>query len=128
MDNQNKINIPGFEMVFEEALKSEPDFLLPADFAEQLSAKLGKQAIWRQYVQEFLTYLIVFAIIAGLSIAAVFWIDGRLIHKIATFIMQQYFLIIGLNLLLVFILFADKVLLRYFYFRINEKHSHTSLK
>lgn len=121
MDQHKKISEQELDMLLGEALKTEPDFLLPADFAEQLSAKLRTQTLWRQSMQEFFLYLAAFLAIAGLAVATLFWIDTAIWGQITSFIKQQYSLIIGINVLLVFVLFTDRVLLRYFHFRLNEK-------
>ncbi len=121
MEHHNKIPDRELDQILDETLKSEPDFNLPSDFAELLSLKISKQSVLKQYINEFFLYLSVFMAIAGLSIATIYWMDQTILDQIILFIQQKYLAIIGINLILVFILFTDKVLLRYFHFRINEK-------
>ena len=100
-----------------EALKAEPEFVLPAGFADDLAVKIGRKFAWQQYLREFLIYLGVIAGIALVSVAiAFFWFNADL-KKWTDFLVSNVVLVAGINLLFVFVLFIDRVLLRYFMFR-----------
>ena len=121
MEDYKNISDKEIDRLLDEALKSEPDFSLPSGFAEQLTVQLSTQSRWNQYMQEFLLYLSLFILLGGLAIATLFWMETSTWTQMLTFIKQQYSFIIGINILLIFILFADRVLLRYFNFKIHEK-------
>lgn len=102
------------DKLIDEVLKAEPEFVLPASFADDLANKVGRKFAWRQYVREFLIYLGVIAGIALVSLAmAFFWFHADL-GKWTDFLVSNIVLVVGINLLLVFVLFIDRVLLRYF--------------
>ena len=101
----------------DEALKTEPRFSLPGNFAEMVAGKVSRKFAWEQYFKEFLIYLSVFV---GMGIAsagmAFIWFDAD--WKVwFDFIISNVGLVAGINVLSVFVLFADRVLLRYFMFK-----------
>jgi hypothetical protein len=120
VDRNNRLE-HDFEILIDKALKTEPDYQLPDNFAEQLTAKLGTQTFWKQSMQEFILYLGALLVIAGLAIATLLWMDHSFWQQLIAYFNQQYSLIIGIYVLLIFVLFVDRVLLKYFHFRINEK-------
>jgi polyferredoxin len=101
--------------VLDEALKSEPDFTLPENFAADLIVQLNKQISVRQYIFEFLLYLAVFVFLAGATFASFLWLNSDILQSIKLFVSEHLTLLIGINLLLIFTLFADRVLLPYFH-------------
>ncbi len=108
------------EKIVDEALKSEPNFSLPDNFAEMVAEKVGRKFAWQQYVMEFLIYLGAFVGIAIISAAiALIWYDTNWTEWL-NFILTNVGLVVGINFLAVFILFADRVLLRYFMFKAEE--------
>ena len=105
------------EKLLDEALKTEPKFILSENFAEKLAEKVGHELAWYQYFREFLIYL---GVIAGLLVVPVviqfLFFDASLklwLNKIA----ENVTLFAGVAFLLVFVLFTDRVLLRYFLHR-----------
>ena len=54
-------------MFLDEALKHEPDFFLPDDFADKMALKIEKRLAWSQYLKEFTIY---FGVIAGIIVIA----------------------------------------------------------
>ena len=103
--------------IVDEALKTEPRFLLRADFAEMVAGKVSRKFAWEQYLKEFLIYLYVFV---GMGIAAAgmafIWFDVNW-KEWLDFIITNAGLVSGINILAIFVLFADRVLLRYFMFK-----------
>ena len=103
--------------IVDDALKSEPNFSLSDNFAERVAEKVSRKLAWQQYVKEFLIYLGAFVGIAMVSAAiALIWYDTNWTEWLNFFISNAG-LVVGINFLAVFILFADRVLLRYFMFR-----------
>jgi hypothetical protein len=105
------------DKLLDEVLKTEPQFELSDKFAEVLAEKIGRKFAWQQYFSEFLIYL---AAILGFIAVSVsiqfFWFEADWVQWLH-FIGQNISLILGINFLVVFILFADRVLLRYFLHR-----------
>lgn len=110
-------NMMNTEKWIDEVLKSDPGFVLPDNFADEIARKAGRKFVWRQYLHEFLVYL---AVIGGIVVVAAaiaflwFHADWKQWLKLLS---ANAVLVVAANLLLVFVLFADRVLLRYFMYR-----------
>jgi len=104
-----------------QALKQEPDFSLPDNFADVLAEKTGRQFAWSQYIREFLIYL---AVLAGISVVvagmSLIWFQNDW-KRWFDFIVSNVWIVAAINFLLLFTLFTDRVLLRYFLFRAELK-------
>jgi hypothetical protein len=101
----------------DEVLKAEPKFVLPENFADSLAQKMARKFAWEQYLIEFLIY---FGAIVGLIVvsgAIQFVFLGAQWKVWLQFIAGNIFVLSGITLLLVFILFVDRVLLRYFLYK-----------
>lgn len=105
------------DKLLKEVFTTEPEFRLPDNFTDKLVEKVKKRFAWEQYLREFAIYL---AVIVGIMIVsavlAFVWYDAK-VSSWLTFLTTNASLVVGVNLLLVFVLFADRVLLRYFMYR-----------
>lgn len=105
------------DKLLDEVLMSEPNYTLPENFAGLLAEKVGRRFAWEQYLKEFLIYL---AVIAGIvivsAVMALIWYEANW-KEWLNFLMTNATLVAGINILAVFILFADRVLLRYFMYK-----------
>lgn len=113
---ENKTPIDS-EKLLDEVLMAEPEFTLPDNFAGMLAERMSRRFAWEQYLKEFLIYLAVIAGVVAVSAAmALIWYDVNW-KEWLDFIVSNLTLVAGANILGVFILFADRVLLRYFMFK-----------
>ena len=97
--------------------------MLSAGFADNVVQKVKRQFAWEQYFKEFLVYLSAVAGLAVLSGGMAFlWLKSSW-QEWLQFISGKLELVIGVNILLIFILFADRVLLRYFFYRFSNKQN-----
>jgi hypothetical protein len=102
------------EKLVDEVLTSEPVYSLSDNFANVVARKVERQSAWNEYIREFLIYLGVLAGIAAVMVAMAFlWYEADWKESLS-FLISNISWIAGINLLVVFILFADRVLLRYF--------------
>jgi len=116
--NKSHIDIENW---LDEALKTDPGFSLPNGFADRMAEQVNRRFAWLQYFKEFAIYLgAILGILSILVVVQVFLI-GADWQQWLTFISKNISLVIGANILLVFILFADKVLLQYFMFKSSGK-------
>jgi len=103
------------------ALKQEPSFSLPDNFADVLAEKVGRQFAWAQYLREFLVYL---SVLVGASVVvavmSLIWFQNDWKNWLI-FLESNAWIVAGINVLLIFILFTDRVLLRYFLYRSDLK-------
>jgi hypothetical protein len=105
------------EKLVDEVFKTEPTYFLSDNFAEVLAGKAGRHFAWKQYIKEFLIYLaVIFGIFAVSAGMAFFWFDANPQNWI-NFLISNVTLVVGVNFLAIFVLFADRVLLRYFMYR-----------
>jgi len=100
-----------------DMLKSEPNFVLPDNFADRMAEKMSRKFAWGQYLREFAIYAgAILGVIAVLAAVHIF-LAGADWKSWTRFITENLvFVIIGV-VLLFFVLFADRVLLRYFMYR-----------
>lgn len=105
----------------DEALKTSPEFSLSDDFADKVAAKVSRQFAWEQYIKEFLVYLGTIVGVLAVSVAMAFIWFGADWQEWQNFMLKNLPWIIGLNFLGLFVLFADRVLLRYFFFRFSRQ-------
>lgn len=119
LDEEKFINS---DALIDEALKAEPAYVLPDDFASKVAYTAGRKFAWQQYLREFLVYLAALLGIACLAAGmALIWFDVNWKNWL-DFLVTNAALVAGINLLLLFVLFADRVLLRYFLYRSATKH------
>jgi hypothetical protein len=111
------------ETVLNEVLKSEPQYSLPEHFADMVATKVARKFAWESYFGEFLIYL---GVIAGIllvsAIMAFIWFNADL-KEWAQFFVSNISWVAGINILALFILFADRVLLRYLFYKMSLKPS-----
>lgn len=104
----------------DEVLKEDPGYNLPENFADKLALRFERRFAWNTYIKEFLIYLGVGSCILATAIAMVFFLMSDIWIKWASLFISYSNAIIGAALLLTFVLFADKVLLRYFSFKLKN--------
>lgn len=105
------------DKLIDEALKTEPQFILSENFADMLAEKMSRKFAWQQYFAEFFIYLAAIVGLVAVSVGIQFVWFGAQWQEWLQFIARNISLIAGINFLLVFVLFTDKVLLRYFMHR-----------
>lgn len=118
---RNKNTSTDSERILNEILKSEPQYSLPGNFADMVANKAGRKFAWESYFKEFLIYLGVIAgIIAVAAAMAFIWFSADL-KEWTTFLLSNISWVAGINILVIFILFADRVLLRYLFYKMSLK-------
>jgi len=83
--------------------------------------KFAKYTVWKQNIREFLIFLAAGLGLLGVTVAMLFFLMAEIWQKWTEWIIHNQMGVIGIGVLLVFILFTDKVLLRYFSFRIKNR-------
>jgi len=118
---ENKEKHTDADRMLNEVLKAEPDFMLSSDFAEKVAMKVSRQFAWNQYFKEFLVYLAaIVGVISVPVIIEIIWHRSGL-ESWANIILSNMSWIAGAIFLVIFILFADRVLLRYFFYKASIK-------
>lgn len=105
------------EELVDEVFSTSPGFSLSDNFAELVAEKVSRKFAWEQYLKEFLIYLGVFLGIGIITGVIVFIGLEYNVKDWLEFIFTNVGLIVSIYVISIFILFADRVLLRYFMFR-----------
>jgi hypothetical protein len=108
----------------DETLKTPPAFTLSEKFAENIAAKAVKRFVWERYFREFLIYLGVFIGLLIVTVALAFIFLGADWHEWRNFLTGNLSILISLKVIGLFVLFADKVLLQYFFFKYSRRFYH----
>jgi len=103
--------------LLDEVLMTEPRFTLSEDFADALTEKISRRFTWGLYFKEFLIYLGVIVGIAAVFATTTFLLNEGSWKNWLSVLTTNAWLIIGVNILVIFVLFLDRVLLRYFMFQ-----------
>ena len=109
------------ETILNEVLKSEPQYSLPDNFASMLANKVSRRFAWESYFKEFLIYLGVITGILAVSATIVFFWFSTNLKEWTDFLLTNISWVAGINILVVFVLFADRVLLRYLFYKMSIK-------
>ncbi len=115
----NKDTNKTVEQLINQSLKAEPKYVLSFNFANKVILKVQKKQALKNYLKEFLLY---FGVILGIVVIpfAIFYLfNSDIITDWVALVLSNITLIAGILFILVFILFADKVLLRYFSFSLS---------
>ena len=107
--------------LMKEVLKADPGFKLSDDFADNVAKKVETRFAWEQYFKEFLIYLGVLFGIAGVVTGMSFLWFGLNLDVAISYLQSNIPFIMGTFTLVVFVLFADRVLLRYFLYRSSKE-------
>lgn len=109
------------EKLAEEVLKTPPDISLPENFADFVAKKATRRFALEEYIKEFLIYTAVIVGLVGTTFSIIyFWMESSWV-KLFQIVSANLIPLIGITFLLLFILFADKVLLRYCFYRYSDK-------
>ena len=103
--------------LLDEALKTDPEFKLSDNFADLLVEKMGRRFAWEQYIREFLIYLGAIVGLLAVPVTIQFIFFGANWQEWLRLITNNISLVSGILFLVIFILFTDRVLLRYFMHR-----------
>ena len=109
------------DKLVDNALKTEPQYKLSDNFADMLAEKVSRKFAWNQYFREFLIYLGAIAGLLAIPIAFQFVLFDANLEEWLMVFMANIQLVVGIIFLLVFILFADRVLLRYFMHKTSDQ-------
>jgi len=78
---------------------------------------MGYRFAWEQYFKEFLIYLSAIIGIAAIFAAMTFICYRASVDEWINFLVSNASWVAGVNIVVIFILFVDRVLLRYFFYK-----------
>jgi hypothetical protein len=110
----------------DETLKTSPDFYLPEDFAQKMALRFEKMQAIRVYFREFLIYVAAGIGMLAITAAMFFFLMSETWDKLLKWAGSNIIEMVGFAVVLIFILFADRVLLRFFYLKTNRYLNYRS--
>jgi hypothetical protein len=103
--------------IIEKSFRTEPDFKLPADFAQKATSLVVRRQQWKNDLGEYIflsaVIMALIAVVAGLY----YYIDKEIVINVFSFVSGNVIQVVLVFFLLNFILFADRVLLRLLFSR-----------
>ena len=111
------------DRLIQEALKEKPEWELSLTFTDTLLEKVEKRLWWREVIQAFAMKT---AIVVGtLAILLVILIlpSRDTSNPFLTLLLDNWQLVTGICLLVLFTFFSDQVLLKYFNFRVSYQNT-----
>jgi len=100
------------DYIIEESFRTAPDFQLPADFARRLTLSVTHSEQWKTDVREYLYLTAVLISLLTVATVTYYLIDKDIVIRFFSFITQNAVTVVFIVLMLNFIWFADRVLLR----------------
>lgn len=106
--------------IIDKSFRTTPDLKLPVDFAQKLTMKVIGREQWKTDLRDYLLMCGVFLSLLLAVFCFYYFIDNTFVTKTIVFLSGNLIPIVSGVLLLNFIFFVDKVLLRYFFSRHNR--------
>ena len=103
--------------IIEKSFRTEPGFSLPADFAKKMTQKVVHREQWKTDLREYLYVTGVIGILLAIVLGFYYFVDKAFVLKIFAFLSANLIPVVSIVLILNFIFFADKVLLRFLFSR-----------
>ena len=100
------------DYIIEESFRTEPDFRMPADFARRVTFSVTRREQWKTDVREYLYLTTVLISLLAIATVTYYLIDKDIVIRFFSFIAKNAVTVVFIVLILNFILFADRVLLR----------------
>ena len=100
------------DYIIDESFRTAPDFHLPADFAKRLTLSVTRREQWKTDLREYLYLTAVLISLLAVATVTYYLIDKDIVIRFFSFITQNAVTVVFIVLILNFIWFADRVLLR----------------
>jgi hypothetical protein len=121
--NRNQMISDGdCDQLLDQILTTDNMLSLPQDFADKVAMKAIQRMTLRQSLREFLIYTGVISGVFITFLSIMYLANNVNIKKWLDFLLPNISLLIGITLILVFILFLDRVVLPQFFLRQRENN------
>ena len=111
------MNHEKLDQIIEKSFKTEPEYHLPVHFAQMTTSVIIRKTQWLADLYEYLYLTIVAVILLGMATAIYYLVNKEFLLQIVTFISRNTIPFAMMVMMLNFILFADRVLLRLLFSR-----------
>jgi hypothetical protein len=106
----NKMNL---DETLDEVLVTDPGYTLPDGFAERISVMVKKRTEAGQMLKDFVIYIAIFLVVSIIAGTFGYFMKLSIFEKFSSLIAGNLLWVAGTILILLFVLFADKVVLPY---------------
>lgn len=103
------------DRIIEKSFRTEPDFHLPDDFTGKVVFAVGQREQWKSNLTDYLNILGIITALILVVAGFYFYIDSKMMLKFFSFVSANLLQVILIGFILNFILFADRVLLRFLF-------------
>jgi hypothetical protein len=103
--------------IIEKSFRIEPDFQLPADFAQKVTFSVASREQWKNDLGEYLSLTAILLTLLSAVAGLYYYIDKEFVMQIIAFVSGNVAQVVFAVLLLNFILLTDRVLLRLLFSR-----------
>jgi hypothetical protein len=108
------------EQMIVKSFSAEPDYHLPSDFAEKVTNIISHREQSKGSCQEYFYIAVISIILLAIAPGIYYLFDPEVLLKSFNFIKENIFPVAFIAVILSFILFADRVLLRFLFSRWNR--------
>ena len=105
------------DQIIEKSFRTELDFQLPVDFAQKVTSQVIRREHWKTDLREYLSLVGVLVLLVFVVFGFYYFVDKVFVLKAVAFISENIIPVTSIVLILNFILFADRVLLRLLFSR-----------
>lgn len=103
--------------ILDRSLKAEPEFRLPPDFANKVTATLVRREQWKSDLTEYFYLVACLVLLVMVATAIYYFADNQYLIRAIAFLKSNFVPVTFVVLILNFILLADRVLLRLLFTR-----------
>ena len=114
------MNKTELDHIIEKSFRTEPDFHLPADFAQKVTFTIVRREQWKTDLYEYLYLTAVIVFLLAIVSGTYYLVNKEFLLKVFSFVSGNALQVILIAVTLNFILFADRVLLRLLFSRWNR--------
>ena len=100
------------DRIIDKGFRTEPGFMLPVDFAQKITIKVAQREQWKTDLREYLYVTGVILALLAVVFGFYYLVDKAFVLKLFAFLSANLIPVISIVLILNFIFFADRVLLR----------------
>lgn len=101
----------------EKSFRTEPGFRLPDDFTNKLVAQIVRRGQWKNDLLEYLYLSGILMLLLAIVSGTYYLVNKEFLLKVVAYISENIISVILIALLINFIIFADRVLLRLLFSR-----------
>lgn len=111
------MNKEELDKIIEKSFRTEFDFQLPIDFARKVTSQVVRREQWKTDLREYLYLIGVLLSLLVVVLGFYYFVDKEFVFKAFAFLSENIIPVISIILILNFIFFADRVLLRLLFSR-----------